>query len=176
MIGGKVCRMRLPITCKAWLLVNGKLQVLGVRAAFLKQEGLQEDACLSVEQHSAVMRQVRSLFHKDMTINDLYMKFAEQFGKDMAQRKRRTLFRNEMRRCFGHPVIADVLAIKGYWSQTLHDRLAKERGRQQTAGGPTLHNYGPSIHRSAAGRKKAYGAVKHRKRALLCQLVRQTET
>ena len=154
----------LSITCQAWLVHHFKLQVLEVRAAFLQQEGLQEDTCLSVEQHSAVMKQVRSLFNKDETVNVIYLQFVEEFGKDMAQRKRRSLFRNEMRRCFGHAVIADVLAIKGYWSQNLQDRLVEERGRQQTAGGPELHNSCPSIHRSAAGRKKAHGAAKHRKR------------
>lgn len=111
-----------------------------------------------------VMQELRSLFFKDDAVRVMYEEHVAQFGADQAQRRRRSYFRTEMRRCFGHAIVADVLVTKGYWSKDLQDRLAEERGRQQSAGGPTTATLCPSIHRTSTGRRKIVGAAKAKKR------------
>ena len=135
-----------------------------MRAVFLKQQGIREDACLSAEQHKDAMLLLRRRFFEREAVDEVYKQHAQQLGLDMAQRKRRSLFRSEMRRCLGHAVIADVLLIKGYWSQHMQDRLTEERGHQHTAGGPAPCAPLPSIHRTPAGRRKTHGPQKNKKR------------
>jgi len=130
----------------------------------MRREGLETDACLSVAQHALAMQELRSLFFKDDAVNTIYENHVKQFGADQAQRRRRSYFRGAMRRCFGHPVVADVLMIKGYWTKELQDSLTMERGRLQDAGGPTPENPPPSNHRTSTGRRKNYGAAKAKKR------------
>lgn len=125
---------------------------------------MEEDACLSNQQHQMVMQALRSLYYKDETVHALYEQHVTHSGVDMAQRRRRSLFRREMRRCFGHAVVADVLVIKGYWSKELQDRLVKERGCQHIAGSPEESKPLPSTHRTSTGRRQVHGSAKSRKR------------
>lgn len=138
--------------------------MLAVRTAFLLREGLAEDAFLADAQHHVVMQELRGLYYKEEAFSRRYEENVKEVGVDMAQRRRRSHFRSAMCWLFGHPVVADVLLIRGFWSKDLQDRLAEERGHQRIAGGPELSKPPPSTNRTKTGRRKIHGAAKTRKR------------
>lgn len=111
------------------------------------------------------MQELRSLFYKDEPVNTIYEKDVKELGADTAQRRRRSSFRSAMRRCFGHACVADVLLVRGYWTQAFQDSLTEERGHLQDAGFLTSEKAPPSIYRTCTGRRKDHGAAKARKRA-----------
>lgn len=125
---------------------------------------MEDDAILTDQQRLLVMQELRKLYFKDEAFSTVYAQDVKRVGVDMAQRRRRSIFRTHMARCFGHPVVADVLVIKGFWSKDIQDRLVEERGHRRTAGGPEPSKPPPTAHRTKTGRKKVYGAAKVRKR------------